>query len=161
RGELGSIPTPPVHLPHRPGLSPAGGNRVLRVGLRHTCCRAGSAGRVAPVVYDIPVSLRYLAGLAIEHVHDREKGRRFALGIAGPPAAGKSTLAASLRNQINTQSGRRIAEVAPMDGFHLSNTTLTASGKLWRKGAPDTFAVAELAALLMKAREQGAEDIAW
>jgi pantothenate kinase len=113
------------------------------------------------VVYDRPVSIGDLAGLVIEHVHDREIGRRFVLGIAGPPAAGKSTLAISLRNQINAQSGGRIAEVAPMDGFHLGNATLITSGKLWRKGAPDTFAVAELTALLVKAREQGVEDISW
>lgn len=116
---------------------------------------------MTPVVYDLPVSIGSLARLVIEHFHNREIGRRFVLGIAGPPAAGKSTLATSLRNKINTLSGRRIAEVAPMDGFHLSNTALVASGKLWRKGAPDTFAVVEFAALLMKAREQGAEDIAW
>lgn len=59
--------------------------------------------------------------------------RRVLVGIAGPPASGKSTLAARLGDQIDG------AVVVPMDGFHLDNTVLEQNGLLARKGAPETF----------------------
>lgn len=67
--------------------------------------------------------------------------RRFVLGIAGPPAAGKSTLAAGLVEALNA-GGHESAAVAPMDGFHLTSAALAATGSLHRKGEPDTFDVA-------------------
>ncbi|MGW5451806.1 nucleoside/nucleotide kinase family protein [Nocardia sp. NPDC003979] len=62
---------------------------------------------------------------------------RFLLGIAGPPGAGKSTLAQRLCHELNRLG--RSAVVAPMDGYHLRNDVLRARGALARKGAPDTF----------------------
>jgi len=53
---------------------------------------------------------------------------------AGPPAAGKSTLAAQLAAQIGTG-----AKGVPMDGFHYDEAVLHARGARDRKGAPDTF----------------------
>ncbi|MCM6772790.1 nucleoside/nucleotide kinase family protein [Nocardia sp. CDC159] len=81
------------------------------------------------------VSLGELA----DHVRERAAGRvgRFVLGIAGPPGAGKSTFAGALRDAI----GAGTAEVAPMDGFHLTNAELRVAGALARKGEPDTFDV--------------------
>lgn len=67
----------------------------------------------------------------------RSPGRRCLLGIAGPPGAGKSTLAERLSAEL-TRSGRP-AVVAPMDGYHLRNEVLRARGALARKGEPDTF----------------------
>ncbi|MFD4427908.1 nucleoside/nucleotide kinase family protein [Nocardia sp. NPDC058497] len=64
-------------------------------------------------------------------------GQRFLLGIAGPPGAGKSTLAQRLCAELG-RSGRP-AVVAPMDGYHLRNEVLRARGALARKGEPDTF----------------------
>ncbi|MCU1644269.1 MAG: nucleoside/nucleotide kinase family protein [Nocardia sp.] len=64
---------------------------------------------------------------------------RFVLGIAGPPGAGKSTLARGIRDELNLAAGAALAEVAPMDGFHLTNAQLIALGELGRKGEPDTF----------------------
>lgn len=61
------------------------------------------------------------------------------IAIAGPPGAGKSTLANLVCNDLNA-AGRRAA-VVPMDGFHLDNTILRARGLLARKGAPETFDV--------------------
>ncbi|MEV0548275.1 nucleoside/nucleotide kinase family protein [Nocardia salmonicida] len=76
---------------------------------------------------------------------------RFLLGIAGPPGAGKSTLAQRLCAESIT-SGRP-AVVAPMDGYHLRNEALRARNALARKGEPDTFDAAGFVADLRLLRE--------
>ncbi|MFI5779997.1 nucleoside/nucleotide kinase family protein [Nocardia sp. NPDC051570] len=81
------------------------------------------------------------------------RGRRFVLGIAGPPGAGKSTFAAALRDAVNARAGAGAAEVAPMDGFHVTNAELRVSGALPRKGEPDTFDVAAYLDRLRAVRE--------
>ncbi|MFC3076125.1 nucleoside triphosphate hydrolase [Shinella pollutisoli] len=63
--------------------------------------------------------------------------RRFLVAIAGPPGAGKSTLADALRDALLARG--ESAEVLPMDGFHMDNGILEARGLLPRKGAPETF----------------------
>ena len=73
------------------------------------------------------------------------RGERVLLGITGPPASGKSTLA----ERIATAVGRT-AVVVPMDGYHLHDTELARLGLSDRKGAPDTFDVAGYAALLRR-----------
>jgi pantothenate kinase len=62
---------------------------------------------------------------------------RYLIAIAGPPAAGKSTLAAALCQRL-TDSGEQ-AKLISMDGFHLDNEILISRGLLARKGAPQTF----------------------
>ncbi|MFD7169451.1 nucleoside/nucleotide kinase family protein [Streptomyces violascens] len=74
-------------------------------------------------------------------------GRRRILGIAGPPGAGKSTLAGELVRRLDGQ-----AVLVPMDGFHLANGELRRLGRTERKGAPDTFDAAGYAALLARLR---------
>ncbi|WP_320195816.1 nucleoside triphosphate hydrolase [Agrobacterium rosae] len=64
---------------------------------------------------------------------------RFIVAIAGPPGAGKSTLADALHGEL-TKRGEK-AEVLPMDGFHMDNGILRERGLLARKGAPETFDV--------------------
>jgi pantothenate kinase len=64
---------------------------------------------------------------------------RFVAALAGPPAAGKSTLAADLAAHINDICGNAVAKVVPMDGFHYDDAVLLARGAKDRKGAPDTF----------------------
>ncbi|MFE7718711.1 nucleoside/nucleotide kinase family protein [Nocardia rhizosphaerihabitans] len=81
----------------------------------------------------------------------RSPGRRCLLGIAGPPGAGKSTLAERLSAEL-TRCGRR-AVVAPMDGYHLRNEVLRARGALARKGEPDTFDAAGFVTDLRALRE--------
>jgi pantothenate kinase len=72
---------------------------------------------------------------------------RAVVGIAGPPAAGKSTLAARVAHALGEQ-----AVVVPMDGFHLHDDELARLGLSDRKGAPETFDTAGYAALLRRIR---------
>lgn len=83
--------------------------------------------------------------------------RRVIVAIAGPPASGKSTLAASLADAI-TGAGETAAVIS-MDGFHFDDAVLEARGHRDRKGAPHTFDFGGFKALLERLR--GAhEDVA-
>lgn len=75
------------------------------------------------------------------------RGGRRLLGLAGPPGAGKSTLAA----QVAAAYGERCV-VVPMDGYHLAQSTLERLGRADRKGAPDTFDADGFVALLRRLR---------
>ncbi|MEV6487735.1 nucleoside/nucleotide kinase family protein [Actinoplanes sp. NPDC051633] len=75
-------------------------------------------------------------------------GRRAVLGIAGAPAAGKTTLAEELVRALSPG----VAHV-PMDGFHLADVELERLGARDRKGAPDTFDALGYAALLKRLRD--------
>jgi pantothenate kinase len=61
-------------------------------------------------------------------------GRRPLIGIAGPPGAGKSTLAQRLVTAVGPA-----AALVPMDGFHLAQSALDRLGLRTRMGAPETF----------------------
>jgi pantothenate kinase len=76
-----------------------------------------------------------------------ERGGRTILGLAGPPGAGKSTLASALGAALSD-----CAVVVGMDGFHLANAELRRLDRLERKGAPDTFDSYGYAALLVRLR---------
>jgi pantothenate kinase len=75
-------------------------------------------------------------------------GRRI-LGIAGPPAAGKSTLAALVVDEL----GPDLARLVGMDGFHYAQVELARLGIADRKGAPHTFDADGFVALLERLRE--------
>jgi pantothenate kinase len=77
-------------------------------------------------------------------------GERAILGIAGCPAAGKSTLAELLVGGL-TAAGVPAALV-PMDGFHLADAALDRLGRRGRKGAIDTFDGDGYLALLRRLR---------
>ena len=63
---------------------------------------------------------------------------RIAIGFAGGPGTGKSTLAAELVTMLNAVRPGSAALV-PMDGFHMTHAKLEAMGQTDRKGAPHTF----------------------
>lgn len=85
---------------------------------------------------------------------------RFLLGIAGPPGAGKSTLAHALATSMRDALGS-IALVAPLDGFHLSNETLASRGLLSIKGAPQTFDASGFVAHLRQLRRDPRATVLW
>lgn len=78
-------------------------------------------------------------------------GARLVFAIAGPPGAGKSTLAEAVLAELERQEPG-LAAFVPMDGFHLDNAVLSARGLLARKGAPETFDVGGYAATLRRIR---------
>ena len=80
---------------------------------------------------------------------------RLVVAIAGPPASGKSTLAATLAGAW--PDGQAI--VVPMDGFHFDDIILRQLGLSHRKGAPETFDFAGFEVLVKRIRS-GEKDIA-
>lgn len=82
-------------------------------------------------------------------IRRRAEGRagRLLVALAGPPGAGKSTLAADLVASLGTG-----ARAVPMDGFHYDDAVLIARGLRARKGAPETFDVAGFLHLLSRLR---------
>ena len=64
--------------------------------------------------------------------------RRIAIGLAGGPGTGKSTLAAELVTLLDTIHPGQAALV-PMDGFHMKHDKIVAMGQTDYKGAPHTF----------------------
>ena len=71
--------------------------------------------------------LEFVAGI-------RATGKRFLVGLAGPPGSGKSTLAAQLAASLCF-----LPPVVTMDGFHLAQAVIEAKGLADRKGSPETL----------------------
>lgn len=80
----------------------------------------------------------------VPHILEMESlaHRRIAVGLAGGPGTGKSTLAAELVTMLNAVHPGSAALV-PMDGFHMKHAKLEALGQVDYKGAPHTFEGAE------------------
>lgn len=99
------------------------------------------------------------AGAVLELIAERrQEGRRLLLAIAGPPGAGKSTLAEAVTIALNdARTGSAV--LVPMDGFHLDNRLLEARGLRARKGAPETFDADGFVALIRRIRAADADVI--
>lgn len=87
------------------------------------------------------------------------RSRRLIAALAGPPGAGKSTIAEAVAARLNADAPGRCA-VLPMDGFHYDDLVLVPRGDRPRKGAPHTFDVGGLAALLTRLRANAEAEVA-
>lgn len=85
----------------------------------------------------------------LETVAGAFAGNRVAIGLAGGPGVGKSTLSAQLVAALNETSPGRAALV-PMDGFHMKHAKLEAMGQTHFKGAPHTFEAGDFVAFLQR-----------
>ena len=80
--------------------------------------------------------------------------RRIAIGLAGGPGVGKSTLAEEMVKTLNgIQPGS--AALVPMDGFHMRHAKLEALGIVRDKGAAHTFEGAEFTEFLKRLKSAG------
>lgn len=95
-----------------------------------------------------------VATIAKRGVHGRS-----ITAIAGPPGAGKSTLAEQVADRLNAKEPGSAA-VFPMDGFHYDDLVLVPRGLRPRKGAPDTFDVAGFSHMLGRLRQNREREIA-
>lgn len=77
--------------------------------------------------------------------------RPFVVGIAGPPAAGKTTISEAVAAQLGKVEERKVLALQ-MDGFHLADDELQRRGTHAFKGREDTFDAAALVRLLARLR---------
>lgn len=112
-----------------------------------------------PDVSGVLETLDALADAAVRLIPTAPGADRVVLGLAGPPGAGKSTLASRLVRAIEQRVGPGSASYLPLDGFHLSNAQLKRIGRLHRKGAVDTFDVWGYANTLARAIAEADRDV--
>ena len=89
-----------------------------------------------------------IMGLVTSILNAPRKGQRRIVAIAGPPGSGKSTISKALVPLIAQAGG--LAQVVPMDGFHLDNSILIERNLIDVKGSPATFDVGGFARLISR-----------
>ncbi|BDA86395.1 nucleoside triphosphate hydrolase [Aureimonas sp. SA4125] len=90
---------------------------------------------------------------------DAGKGSRLLVALAGPPGAGKSTTTATLADRLNAATPG-LCGVLAMDGYHFDDAVLHSRGHRPRKGAPFTFDLGGLRAMLQRLKADDGTDIA-
>lgn len=88
----------------------------------------------------------------------RGAAARSITAIAGPPGAGKSTLAEQVVERLNADDAGSAAVFA-MDGFHYDDLVLLPRGLRPRKGAPETFDVAGFSHMLGRLKANGEREV--
>ncbi|WP_436776300.1 nucleoside/nucleotide kinase family protein [Yinghuangia sp. YIM S09857] len=145
-----------------PGSDPAPASRPTPpfAGKGPDAPSAATAATAAATLADLVADVLPLVPAPASADSARPSGaRRTVLGLAGPPGAGKSTLARHLVREVERRLGEGVAAYVPLDGFHLSNAQLARIGRLDHKGAPDTFDVWGYAALLARLAAERGHDI--
>jgi len=99
-----------------------------------------------------------LAGI-VDVVRQRGQSTRSLTAIAGPPGAGKSTLAEALAAKLNEEAADSAA-VLPMDGYHFDDRILVPRGLRPRKGSPEAFDVAGFYHMLRRLKRNDEAEIA-
>ncbi len=80
-------------------------------------------------------------------IESRSAGQsRYLIALAGPPGAGKSTMARRLTDRLSN------ADILQADGYHYDNILLDQMDLRHRKGAPETFDIPGLASMLQRIR---------
>lgn len=102
-----------------------------------------------------PLTIEALVALLL--ATDRTK--RLLVAVAGPPGVGKSTTCEHLVDQLNGETPG-LAGLLPMDGYHFDDAVLNARGDRPRKGAPHTFDLGGLAAMIRRLKADDGSDIA-
>ena len=101
------------------------------------------------------VSLDALADILLA----ADRGKRLLVAIAGPPGVGKSTTCERLVDRLNA-AVPGLAGLLPMDGYHFDDAVLHERGHRPRKGAPHTFDLGGLAAMIRRLKADDGSDIA-
>ena len=83
----------------------------------------------------------------------RERGRRIAVFLAAPPAAGKSTLCCYLEELSWSEPALTPVQAVGIDGFHYPQRYLDSHGLARIKGAPETYDVAGLRRMIERLNE--------
>jgi pantothenate kinase len=120
---------------------------------RVTSPTGGRYHRAMPQEFDSAAFIAHVEGL----LGDIPVGQRQVIAIAGAPASGKSTIAASLIEHLDAIDPGSAA-LLPMDGYHYDDEVLVPRGWRPRKGAPHTFDVGGYASALRRIR---ANDEPW
>jgi pantothenate kinase len=98
------------------------------------------------------------AEAAIRRLSQTGPTRRI-VAVAGAPGSGKSTLAERIVEAANAAAPGSAA-MCPMDGYHYDDAVLLARGRRPWKGAPDTFDVGGLRAMLERLRRNDEAEVA-
>lgn len=95
-----------------------------------------------PLEMDFPLS----DWLRARSAASMASGAPFVMGVSGSVAAGKSTFARTIRDEIEAWPEHPHVEIVATDGFLFNNRTLAERDIAMRKGFPESFDVAALRA---------------